>query len=371
LWNLKIAQTVRATEATLERLQLQEPGENAVAPATHVAFYGADNEPLAQVFLGQEHLETVPGAPEGRGFPNGRFVALSEEPDTVYVVMDTLNRFDADPVSWLDDRFFKVSDILTVSVDRPADEEGADWSVSREDAQADFTFTDGAEGEEIDNTKMQSLKRLLTSPAFSDVAAREAVNLEEIFAEPTTATITTAEGFTYEVTIGEQNDAGDYALQLSVQADLPEDAGSSSPEDADAGEQTEAAGEDGQDAVATRLKEKLAEEELLQDWIYYVPQRVVQPLLQDRQALIQQPDAEATPEPGTIEGEIEIRDGQIQPIAVPIPGFDQGNLPMEMTQSPATLQGNITPVQPEPDTPAQTDPQEAESQEEEAPEGEG
>ncbi len=349
-WGLKVTQKATVARDNFAELNLDPAVEGDDAPPKPViiAFADADGNELARLLVGKEHFSGSTGGADDRRSPNGRFVAVGENPENAFVISDTLRRATADPLTWLNDEFLKVKDIVNVQVDRPGEEDATDWSVSRDDPAGDFQLADLPDGEEADTSKLNRLKNLFANLNYDDVKLLSEVNQDELFAEATTATIETADGITYTVRIGEETEDANYPFHVDIEADLEKakaEEESEEPEAAEAAEDGEGENESenvadetqDEDEAETKLrelKELLAQQERFENWLYYVPQFAVSAVLQDKGELIAQPEEEeegqnaaAPGAPGGMPGQVTIpgADGSMeitapagQPIQIPV-----------------------------------------------------
>src|SRR5690606_33344396 len=112
--------------------------------------------------------------------------------------------------------------IESVAVSFP-DETMQGYQLTRETATGDFTLNEPAEGEELGSCKVTALKSILGTESFEDVLTADEVSTVD-FSQGSKVTITTFEGFTYNLTIGpKEEEATTIPVQFQVSADLPEE----------------------------------------------------------------------------------------------------------------------------------------------------
>src|ERR1043166_9619626 len=91
VWDLKIAQPVEISAQKLGRLELQPPDKGAES-GTLVEFKDKTDKPVNSLLLGKKHMRESHGGAEspfgggGGGYPDGRYVMLGNDLQTVSVV---------------------------------------------------------------------------------------------------------------------------------------------------------------------------------------------------------------------------------------------------------------------------------------------
>jgi hypothetical protein len=282
LWELKTVQDVKVGPSQLPRLELIEPGKGDKA-GTLVQFLGADGKLLSAVLVGKKHLRKSDGGDMGfggaaEGFPVGRYVKPANG-EKVSLVSETLDEVDPKPERWLLKDFIKIENPKSIAVSGPQT-----WTVSRENATAEWKLADAKPEEKLDTGKVSPLSSVFASANFNDVLAPDA----KIEDPTTTATIETFDGFRYELKIGKPN-GDNYPVLVKVEGNFSKErtpGKDEKPED-----KTRL---DGEFVVKQKqLDEKLAKEKKMEGRAYLVAKFTVDPLLKERSGLL--PDKPAEP----------------------------------------------------------------------------
>jgi hypothetical protein len=195
---------------------------------------------------------------------------------------------DAKPERWLRKDFIKIENPKSIVMAGATD--AMRWTVTRENATAEWKLSDAKPEEKLDQNKVSPAANALASPSFKDVLAADAKAEETGLDKPATVTIETFDDFTYVVKIGKLTNEA-YPLQFTVSANLTK-------------ERTPAKDEKAEDKTRLdeefktkikRLEEKLASEKKLESRIYLVEKFSVEPLLKDRAALLAEKKPETPP----------------------------------------------------------------------------
>src|SRR6266568_1807226 len=122
--------------------------------------------------IGKKHmLKSKTPSPYGDlgegGWPDGRYVKVGANSDTVAVISDALSNIEPKPEQWLNKDFFKVEKIRAVAVAFP--EATNCWKLSRETETGDWKLADAKPTEQLDSSKTSSVSNPLSSPSFADV----------------------------------------------------------------------------------------------------------------------------------------------------------------------------------------------------------
>lgn len=351
IWDLNIAQPVPLQKNQYGRVKLLSPEEEetgADEAATIVRLTGADGKDLGSIWLGKVHE-----ASEGRANPFGGGMMMNDvgryvkrgDSNAVFIVGETFDDAAADPSEWLDTSFFEVSKIRQIS--RKTENAEDDWSLSREEVTGEFVLDDAAEGEELDSTKVTSMKSAFSSPQFEDVFVGDEQE------EPTgnVFTVSTFDGFTYTIAAGEKNDLNELPLTIKVSGDFPEKREEGEEESDEEKKQKD-------EAFAQELKEKkekLAREKKLEGRIFKVRSFVVDSITKTRsEILVEKEEEEEAPEAPA-------------PDAAPAP-------PVPPAPAPAQPEAESKPAQPESAQPESAQPEKGKAKAKakaEAPKGNG
>ncbi len=278
--DLKIVQSEKVGPSQLGRLELS-PGQGTNA-ALEVAFKDQNDKQLQSLLLGKKHMQqSKTPSPYGdgeSGWPDGRYVKVGANSDTVDVISDPLSNIEPKPDQWLNKDFFKVEKVRSVAVAFP--EPTNSWKLSRETESGDWKLADAKPSEQLDSSKTSSVSNPLSSPSFTDVdttSKPEQLGLDK----PTVVTLDTFDNFTYTLKVGvKTND--NYPLLVSVAAQLPKER--------PPGKDEKPADKDKLDKQfkeqQKKLEDKLAQEQAFQNWTYLVSSWTLDPLLKTRTQLL-------------------------------------------------------------------------------------
>ncbi len=285
LQDLKPAQSVAAGPSQHGRLGLQNPVEDG---GTGTLFEGIADNSTTSLIIGNEFLRDST-SPMGAGMAAGRYVRLADQPDRIWLISETLSAADPDPATWINQRFVSIENPIAITV-TPAAEGAVPWTLTREDASADFTLEGLQEGEVLETAQLNQLRSVLTSATVSDLLTGDAASFEPAH----TANIRTSDGFIYTLEIGAPTE-DNHPVKLTLEATL-----------AEVREPVEGESEEDRDRLDARfaeeyhrLTEKLDSEKKLSGKTFLLPAFAVQPLLKERSAFIQapeEPDLESAPE---------------------------------------------------------------------------
>ena len=168
---LKIRQQPTLSASSYGSVQLLDPvaeGALAQTSATVVNFIGKDGKEKAALWLGKTY-EVDSGRPSSFGSSSqsaGRYVRTGDA-DTVFLVEETFADIEPDAAGWLDDGFFQVRQVKTITKDTGKPDE--DWKLVRDDPAGDFSFAKPRDGEELDMGKVSTMKNAFASPRFEDL----------------------------------------------------------------------------------------------------------------------------------------------------------------------------------------------------------
>ncbi len=285
VWEMEPVQKPKVGESHLGRLKLLDPAQSddAEKAATRVEFRAGGTSHTLRI--GKEHMrkQQAQGPMGGGSFPDGRYVMVGDDLASISLVEPTFSSVTSAAADWLSKDFIKIEKIKSIKY-APAEATNA-WSVSRESDAGDYALVDKKEGEELDSSKTSSLKYLMSSPSFVDVANGKP-DTETGFDKPTKATIETFEGFTYELSIGKQDDKEQYFLKFDVAAKIEKErkaAEGEKPED------KETLDKEHREKVE-KAEEKLANEKKLAGTIFVVSKYTVDALMKPRKDLLKGPD---------------------------------------------------------------------------------
>src|SRR5208337_358583 len=142
---------------------------------------------------------------EEDGWPDGRWVKVGTDSDTVDLIAESLSNIEPKPDAWLNKDFFKAEKVRAIDVDSPIATNS--WKVTRDSESGDWKLADAKAGEELDSSKTSGLSSAFSSPSFNDVVVNskpEQLGLDK----PTVVKVDTFDNFTYTLKVGQKtNDA--------------------------------------------------------------------------------------------------------------------------------------------------------------------
>lgn len=284
VWDLDIAQPVPLQRSQYGRVKLLDPGAESVSAeeaATVMTISNAAGEELGSIWLGKVH-EASEGRPNpfsGGMMMNdvGRYVKRGDSA-AVYIVKEVFQDAEPKAKDWLDDEFFEISKIKSISRKTGKPEES--WSLTREELSADFTLVDAKEGEELDPTKVTAMKSAFSNPQFDDVFVGDDVKVpsSNVF------TIETFDGFSYVISAGEKNDSNELPLTVKVSESF-EKTRKEGEEESDEEKKAE------DEKFAKELeakKEKLAKEKKLEGKVFQVRSFVIDSINKTRAEILKE-----------------------------------------------------------------------------------
>lgn len=288
--DLKIIQTETVGPSQMPRLDLV-PGSGTNA-ALVVEFKGQSEKPIRTLLLGKKHMQkSSRPSPYGdmgdMGFPDGRYVRVGTDSDSVALISEPLANIEPKPDQWLNKDFFKVEHVRSISVDFPIATNS--WKLTRDTETADWKLADAKPGEQLDSSKISGLSSPLSSPSFSDVDTTSKpaqLGLDK----PTVVKLDTFDNFSYTLKVGEKTN-DNYAVALNVDAQLPTERTPDKDEKPADKARRDKEFKDNQ----KKLQDKLAQEKGYQNWVYLVSSWTLDPVLKDRSQLLVEKKKEEKP----------------------------------------------------------------------------
>lgn len=279
--DLKVVQRETVGPSQLGRLELM-PG-NGTNAALEVAFKDQNDKQLQALLLGKKHMQkSKTPSPYGdmgeNGWPDGRYVQVGGNSGTVDVISDALANIEPRPEQWLNKDFFKVDKIRSIAVEFPQPTNS--WKLTRETETGEWKLGDAKPTEQLDSTKTSSVSNPLSSPSFTDVETSskpEQLGLDK----PTVVTLDTFDNFIYTLKVGQKTN-DNYPLIVSVAAQLPKERPPGKDEKAEDKDKLDKQFKEEQ----KKLADKLAQEQVFQNWTYLVSSWTLDPLLKNRSQLL-------------------------------------------------------------------------------------
>ncbi len=295
IWDMKIIQSPPIGKSQYGRVKLVNPKEatDIEEAASILRFKDTEGKELTSLWLGKvyERSENRPN-PFGGGMATseaGRYIKRGDK-NNIYLVGQTFKEVESDPSKWLDETFFQVNGIKSISIKSGTPEE--DWKLIREDESGDFKFAKAKEGEELDPAKTSSMKSAFANPSFEDILVGEAAAKNK--ADKTSFHLETFHGFTYDISVGEKNDLNELALTLKVSGKFNE-------KRVEGEEESEEEKKKLDEAFIADLKgaeDKLATEKSFEGIVYKVRSYVVDSIAKKRSELLKDEAKEGAATPG-------------------------------------------------------------------------
>jgi hypothetical protein len=293
LWDLKSVQVQKVGPSQFSRLDLIEPGKEG-ATGTVIELKDKDSKALTALVVGKKLMrkqEGMGGMGDMGGGPSGRYVIPVGDTDKVSVVSDSFDEIEGKPERWLKKDFVKIENTKSITLDGQT--EPQHWTLTRENATAEWKLTDAKDEEKVDASKVSSLGTLFSFASFNDVLAPDAKPEETGLDKPSTATIETFDNFKYVLKIGKLN-GENYPVTLTVSADLVKERQPGKDEKPEDKTKLD-------EEFKTKLKgfeDKLAAEKKFEQRPYLIAKYTIEQLLKDRSALLAEKKPE-TPPAGT------------------------------------------------------------------------
>ncbi|HYG23541.1 MAG TPA: DUF4340 domain-containing protein [Verrucomicrobiae bacterium] len=279
---LQAVQSEEVGASQLARMQLATgSGTNA---ATVVEFKSAEGKALGTLLLGKMHMSarrggSPMGGMDGGSWPDGRYVAVGPNPDSVALVSETFDQIEANPAQWVNKDFLRIEKPRTIEVVFP--EATNSWKLVRASETGEWELANAKPEEKLDSSKSSGVTYPFSSASFNDVLSGEHVTTAG-GDQPTLINIETFDGFAYALKVGGQtNDA--YPLTVNVTANLPAQRSTAADEKPEDKERLDKEFKEQQ----ARLQEKLKQEQGLANWTYLVSTWSVEPLLKPRGELLE------------------------------------------------------------------------------------
>ncbi|HSI83615.1 MAG TPA: DUF4340 domain-containing protein, partial [Candidatus Methylacidiphilales bacterium] len=280
LWELKAVQEVRAGPSQFPRLQLVEPADGAKDSGTLVDLIDAGGKRITAIILGKNSFLGQTDEGGAGGYPNGRFVRSATAQGQAYLVAETFSVLEPKPENWILRDFVRPDSLRSISM--TGSKLGEEWTVTRENANAEWKLSDPKPDEKPDAAKLSSLPRSLPSLTVYDVTAPGAT--VPGMDKARTLTVQTFDGFTYTFRLG-QADGDKLPVTVTTAADLPT---ARTPATDEKPENKEALDKAFQENL-TRLRAKLDAEKKFEGRTFWLPSYTFQQILRDRADLMAAP----------------------------------------------------------------------------------
>jgi|SRR6266850_3531903 len=286
---LKVGQPIQVGSSQLGRLDLLPPDKGANS-GTLVEFKDKSGKSINSLLLGKKHMRkgSDDSGMGGGGWPDGRYVMVGSDVQSVAVVSDALSNIEPKPEEWLNKDFFKVENLRSISL--TSTNATNNWKIEREKESGDWKLADAKPGEQLDTAKSGGVTSALSSPSFNDVATNTAPDKTGLD-KPILAKLSTFDGFHYEVKLGNKTGEDNYFLQMSVNASLPKERTAGKDEKAEDKTRLDKEFKE----KNQKLEEKLKTEKDYEKWVYVVSKWTIDPLLKERKDLLAEKKEEPKP----------------------------------------------------------------------------
>lgn len=288
-WELKVAKPVKTGPSRLPMLELVAPDKG---PGTLVEFKDKSGKVINSVLLGAKSMKQAGESSPfgGGGFPDGRYVMLGNDVQTVALVAEPFSNVEAKPEDWLDKKeWFKVEKLKSVSV--TAAQTTNSWKLFRESETGEWKLADAKEGEVLDNGKSGSASSALSYPSFTDIATNTAPAATGMD-KPIVARLETFDGFLYTAKVGKA-EGENHFFQIAAEGQFPKERTPGKDEKPEDKEKLDK-------EFAENLKkfqDKLAALKAHEKWTYLVSKWTVDAFLKERKDLLADKKEEAADAP--------------------------------------------------------------------------
>jgi len=295
VWDLKIAQAVDVGASQLGRLELLPPDKGANS-GTLVEFKDKAGKTVNSLLLGKKHMRESHGGGDspfgggGGGYPDGRYLMVGSDVQSVAVVSEPFSNVESKPEDWLNKDFFKVEKLKSISI--TTTNATNNWKLSRDSETNEWKLADLKTNETLDTGKISWVNNAFSSPSFSDVPTNTAPSQTGLD-KPMLAKIETVDGFNYEIKAGNKvsPDKDEYYLQMAVSGNFPKERAAGKDEKP---EDKTKLDKEFQDKVK-KLEEKLKAEKAYEKWTYLVSKWTIDPLFKERKDLLVEKKEEPKP----------------------------------------------------------------------------
>ena len=302
LWDFKVVRQLDVGPSQFGRLNIVAPGQGDDA-GVGLDLSDAGGKPIKSLIFGkplggensnEDEEGKMPGAPKMPRMPSadgadGRFVYDPSEKDKVYLGGENFSTVDASPKSWLNKDFIRDNRVKEVERESSAGSEG--WTLTRKDEKTGWELAGAKPGETPIGEAGPSVS--VFSPNFVDVKPANTPDSETGFDKAVTVNVQTFDGFKYALEIGGEAPDQSHFFRFKVSADLPATRTAEPNESPDDKKKKD-------DEFAKQqetLKNRLAAEQKLQNWIFEVENYAVEIFFKSRKDLLQGPSPTPSPRP--------------------------------------------------------------------------
>ena len=327
---LKAIQKQPIGPTALARMEVNEPGSEEGA-GTLVELQDADGKALKSIILGKEVMKKADANSPfgGNGYAIGRWILDPADKETIMTVDETFNDAKSGASDWLKKDFFKITKLKSIDVNSPSND--FSWSVNRKLDNGDWLLAGLKKDEGVETNKLSSIGNPLSSPSFQDVII-DKKDADLGLDKPVTVKMTTFEGFTYNVKIGNQNTNDDYYIQVKVDGNFAEKR--EAPKD-EAEEDKKNRDQEFAENLK-KLNEKLATEKTYGDWTYTVSKWTVDSFFKKRSEFLAEKKEEVpeAPKPSVPTPLLPPKPAETKPAPKPAPAPTPAKTEVKKSEAP-------------------------------------
>jgi hypothetical protein len=259
-----------------------------------VEFKDKSGKTISSVLLGAKSMKQAPPDSQfgGGGWPDGRYVMVGSDVQTVTLVTEPFSNVEPKPESWLKKDWFKVEKLKSVSV--VTTNATNNWKLFRESETGEWKLADPKKDEVLDNGKSGTVTSALSYPSFNDLATNREPAVTGLD-KPVVATLETFDGFTFTAKVGGASGDDNRYFQIAVAGNFPKERTPGKEEKAEDKEKLDKEFAENK----KKLEEKLKADMAFEKWTYLVSKWTVDPFLKERKDLLmekkEEPKAEEKP----------------------------------------------------------------------------
>ncbi len=293
--DMKVLRELTAGEGQLGRLGLLDPDNASANSATRVALHGADGKIIHSLHLGKEMSapgSENQGAQQGfGGFPDRRFVMINNQRSEIAVVDQTFSNATTEPSDWLNKNFVKIDNPSSIEVSYPDNESTNSWKITKSSDVGEWKMLGKIpEGKVLDTTSAPTSP--LSSPSFNDLATEsEKIQIDN---NTTQIKISTFDGFSYLVKVGQTASGSDRIIQIITTGSFPD---KRTPSKEEKPEDKAGLDEQWSETQAT-LRKKLEKEAAFNKHVYRVSAFTIESILKKKDELLKDKEK---PDPASLE----------------------------------------------------------------------
>jgi hypothetical protein len=308
VWELKVAKPVKTGPSRLPVLELVPPEKG---PGTLIEFKDKSGKIINSLLLGAKSMKQASGDSPfggggGGGWPDGRYVMVGSDLQSVALVTEAFANVEPKPEEWLNKDWFKVEKLKSVSVTSPTPTNS--WKLTRETEAGEWKLAEAKPGEQLDTGKSGGVTSALSYPSFNDLATNASPEATGL-AKATVAKLETFDGFAYTAKIGGKSGDENYYFQIAASGSFPKERTPGKDEKPEDKERLDKEFKD----KTQKLEEKLKTESAFEKRTYVVSKWTVDALLKERKDLL----AEKKEEPKKEEAKKEEKLGELPDFKLP------------------------------------------------------